>query len=284
MNLKEEDIRTYIENWLRQKGIATEREVACGNGVRADLVTPDTVIEVKKQLTRGTIYQAYGQGVAYQTLLKKPKLIIIGLAPSSEARYQEAQRIAENVRSDKVEVVFIDKDPKWKPVHAAITAQASLPPELKSPAQSTDPLPDQLPAKLPDQKSQSAVRLPFEVAAASVEAEPKPAASGEPDSAKPAAPAAKPASRPTSQPHGQNDSSPSAVFVWKDIWKLLLLILVFLWIRAYIWRISGQPNVEPNSQLNNPPNGQENLPVQLDSRPQPDPSPTPFTIPSVPQK
>ena len=110
---QEEDIRQYIEARLKQQGVAFEREVACGNGIRADLVTPDTVIEIKRRLNRGTLYQAYGQGVAYQKLLNKPKLLIIGLAPTSEAKYQEAQRIAENVRAESVEVVFIDRDPNW---------------------------------------------------------------------------------------------------------------------------------------------------------------------------
>lgn len=110
---QEEDIRQYIEARLQQKGIKTQREVACGNGIRADLVTSDMVIEVKRRLNRGAIYQAYGQGVAYQKLLKKPKLLIIGLAPASESKYQEAQRIAENIRTKGVEVVFIDKDPSW---------------------------------------------------------------------------------------------------------------------------------------------------------------------------
>lgn len=274
MNLKEEDIRRYIEDWLKQKGIATEREVACGSGVRADLVTSDTVIEVKKQLNRGTIYQAYGQGVAYQTLLKKPKLIIIGLAPSSDTRYQEAQRIAENVRSDKVEVVFIDKDPRWQPVHAAIVAQASLSPELKS----LDKSPDQLPDKLPKSKSKPTVQLPFEVAAASAEA-----GADQPTAQASSAAAAKSAEQSDAKPSspgskGSQDSTDSGppVFVWKDVWKLLLLILVFLWIRAYIWQTSSQQSGQPASQ--------DNQPVQLDSQPQPDPAPTPFTIPSVPQK
>lgn len=136
MELKQEtDIRQYIETWLKQQGIPAEREVVCGNGVRADLVTPDTVIEIKKYLNRGAIYQALGQGVAYQTLLNKPKLLIIGLAPPSEKRYQEAQRIAENIRTETVQVVFIDKDPKWGLAAASIepTAVANPKPQVRLP-------------------------------------------------------------------------------------------------------------------------------------------------------
>lgn len=120
MAVREEDIRTSIEAWLKQQGVSVKREVACGNGIRADLVTPDMVIEVKKCLNRGNIYQAHGQGATYQKLLNKPKLLIIGLAPASEAKYQEAQRIAANIRSKTVNVVFLDKDPRWA-VAAAMT-------------------------------------------------------------------------------------------------------------------------------------------------------------------
>lgn len=148
VELKQEaDICKYIEAWLKQQGISAEREVVCGNGVRADLVTPDMVIEIKKHLNRGAIYQAYGQGVAYQKLLNKPKLLIIGLAPPSDVRYQEAQRIAENIRTETVQVVFIDKDPKWGLAAASIQSMAA------------------------SQDSKPQVRLPFEPVAASKSAQ-----------------------------------------------------------------------------------------------------------------
>lgn len=132
--VREEDIRTHIEAWLKQQGVSVEREVVCGNGIRADLVTPDTVIEVKKYLNRGALYQAHGQGAAYQKLLKKPKLLIIGLAPTTEAKYQEAQRIAENIRTDAVEVVFLDKDPKRvQAAFAGVDAPPSISPTIKLP-------------------------------------------------------------------------------------------------------------------------------------------------------
>jgi hypothetical protein len=140
MELKrEEDICNHIAAWLKRQGTGVEREVVCGNGIRADLVTPDTVIEVKRYLNRGALYQAYGQGVAYQKQLNKPKLLIIGLAPPTEAKYQEAQRIAENIRQDGVEVVFLDKDPGWVGALTLPTAEVApssvrLPFEPEAPA------------------------------------------------------------------------------------------------------------------------------------------------------
>lgn len=57
----EESIRLAVEYRLRQWGIAYEREVSVGVGqLRADIVTADTVIEVKKTLGRSGIYQAKG--------------------------------------------------------------------------------------------------------------------------------------------------------------------------------------------------------------------------------
>lgn len=219
MELKQEqDIRNYIEAWLKQQGILADREVVCGNGIRADLVTPDTVIEIKKQLNRGAIYQAYGQGVAYQKLLNKPKLLIIGLAPASEPKYQEAQRIAENIRTDTVQVVFIDRDPKWGLVGISARSKEAL----KAASQSSTA------------KSQPAsVQLPFE----------KPVAS---ESAKPTT-----ASSKTAQSDRPKliDHNPI-----KDIWVLLLIILLFIWVKAAIWRGEHSESLdsEPIPELKSP--------------------------------
>jgi hypothetical protein len=220
---REEDIRTQIEAWLKQQGVSVEREVVCGNGVRADLVTPDTVIEVKKYLNRGALYQAHGQGAAYQKLLKKPKLLIIGLAPTTEAKYQEAQRIAENIRTDAVEVVFIDKDPKW--------AQATF--------AAVDPQPP---------RTQSTIKLPFEPVPAKADA----TAKGGKSSSNSASSKSSQVPAPASSNH--------LTFTSKDIWALLLIILLFLWIKAAVWK--NQVEVEPPQsvpEFSSPP---QNLPPQ----------------------
>jgi hypothetical protein len=209
--VREEDIRTQIEAWLKQQGISVEREVVCGNGIRADLVTPDMVIEVKKYLNRGALYQAYGQGAAYQKLLKKPKLLIVGLAPVTEAKYQEAQRIAENLCTDAVKVVFLDQNLKsTQTALAASFGNGAVQPAL----QPVPPAPT--------------VRLPFEPKTDSAEATP----ASEPSTA------GKPA---------QNAPQPSAMsgfrLTGKDLLPLLLLILLFLWIKAAYWQ---QEQLEPD--------------------------------------
>ena len=206
---QEEEIRQYIEARLKQQGIAVQREVACGNGIRADLVTSDRVIEIKRQLNRGAIYQAYGQGVAYQKLLNKPKLLIIGLAPSSESKYQEAQRIAENVRTESVEVVFIDKDPDWGLAAASVGALGG---------KAVEQVAEKVAEKVEGAKAKPAeVALPVASSASSANSKAEAA-----NSAKPTA-TAKPAASP----------------VMKDFWILLLIILVFLGIRTYLR--SNQP-------------------------------------------
>jgi hypothetical protein len=266
-SMQEEDIRRYIEAWLKQQGISTEREVTCGNGVRADLVTPDTVIEIKKQLNRGSIYQAYGQGVAYQNLLKKPKLMIIGFAPASETRYQEAQRIAENVQTENVQVVFIDKDPQWG-LAVALTsgAQPPLPPALKLAKSALPDLPPDLKAaaKSAAKSAQTGgAQLPFEIAAAATEGSGgEGSGGGGKETGQEATKEAKSSAQSSDKP---------AALISKDIWILLLIILLFLWIRAYFWRPNPSYQTEP--QIPAP-----SLSPSLDP-----PSPE-FTVPWVPQK
>ena len=252
---QEEEIRQYIEARLKQQGIAVQREVACGNGIRADLVTSDRVIEIKRQLNRGAIYQAYGQGVAYQKLLNKPKLLIIGLAPSSESKYQEAQRIAENVRTESVEVVFIDKDPDWGLAAASVGALGGKPakPASKPASQSAaksgkarlpfEPVPasiagdviEKIAEKVEDGSLQKAVEQVAEKVAEKVEGA----------KAKPAEVTLPVASSANSKAEAANSAKPTAAAkpaaspVMKDFWILLLIILVFLGTRTYLR--SNQP-------------------------------------------
>jgi len=258
---QEEDIRQYIEARLKQRGIAAQREVACGNGIRADLVTPDMVIEIKRQLNRGAIYQAYGQGVAYQKLLNKPKLLIIGLAPSSESKYQEAQRIAENVRTESVEVVFIDKDPHWGLAAASVgpialggnlaklagksatkpgrtrlpfePVPASMAGEVagKLVDQVVEKVAEKVAEKVTDESVQKAVDQVAEKVAEKV-ADPKGDAKAKPaEVTLPFANSkAEAANSGKSTAQAKSATSPAM----KDFWILLLIILVFLSIRPYL--------------------------------------------------
>lgn len=221
---REEDIRTQIEAWLKQQGVSVEREVVCGNGIRADLVTSDTVIEVKKYLNRGALYQAYGQGAAYQKLLKKPNLLIVGLAPATEAKYQEAQRIAENIRTDAVKVVFLEKDLKLTQTALAASLGQGI---VQSNSQSS-PSP--------------AVKLPFEPAATPAKANPT--------QANPAKDAST-SSAPDKQSKDAAQPSPSSqpMLLSKDFLPLLLLILLFLLIKAAFWQ---QEQFEPDQPLPDP--------------------------------
>ncbi|MBW4468603.1 MAG: hypothetical protein KME07_24525 [Pegethrix bostrychoides GSE-TBD4-15B] len=274
---QEEDIRQYIEARLQQKGIKTQREVACGNGIRADLVTSDMVIEVKRRLNRGAIYQAYGQGVAYQKLLKKPKLLIIGLAPTSESKYQEAQRIAENIRTKGVEVVFIDKDPSWGIAAASVGGwwaqltgrSAPVQPVSQPVSQPVQPVSQSAATQLTIQPvakptSKPTARLPFEPVQASItgdiaekvaekvvekaaekiaekSAEKTPEAS--PAKAKPPEVVLPPEAGKA--PAASKSLPPAKLFrlnsTMKDFWILLLIIVTFVVIKTYLERSQPTP-------------------------------------------
>jgi hypothetical protein len=136
----EKEVQDYIKAWLSQQGVSCEDEVVCSpNGIRADIVTPDAVIEVKKYLDREAIYQAKGQGLTYRRLLNRPKLLIMGLAPKSPDSFEQAQRIAEDVQTPDVEVIFIDKDPGWGLVQSSAESKAPDSPVPASVVESTKP-------------------------------------------------------------------------------------------------------------------------------------------------
>lgn len=273
---REEDIRQYIEARLNQQGVAFEREVACGNGIRADLVTPDMVIEIKRRLNRGTLYQAYGQGVAYQKLLNKPKLLIIGLAPTSEAKYQEAQRIAENVRAESVEVVFIDKDPNWGLAAAGVTLgakpagkPAGKPGIARLPFEPvTASIVGTVAEKVAEKIVEKAAEKIAEKAAEKTAEKPAEASATKAKPTEAVLPAT-PKADPPSAPPPPASAKPARPL--KDFWRLLLLILVFLWIRAYLWH--SQAPIPRLADPLAPPAAPPAAPLRK-PRPQP-PSPAP---------
>jgi hypothetical protein len=114
----EQQLADYVQQFLNKKGQKTQREVTCGDATfRADIVTRDAVIECKYTLDRAGLYQALGQGLTYAKRLRKNRVILIGLTPTSPEAKSLAERIAADLRTrrnPRVEVVFLDQDPKWK--------------------------------------------------------------------------------------------------------------------------------------------------------------------------
>lgn len=108
----EEQLQDYCLRVLRQKGIPCTKELYL-NGLRADIVTPDAVIECKKVLTRDAIWQAYGQAREYADRTGKPRVILVGQSPNSEKALNAAMGAADQLKG-KAEVSFIDRDRYWQ--------------------------------------------------------------------------------------------------------------------------------------------------------------------------
>ena len=110
----ERELQEYISNRLNKRDIANEMEVSCGvrnqTELRADIVTIDSIIEVKLYLTRDNLQKALGQARLYESYLNKPKIKLMGLRPSNEKAYTEAKRYAHQIESapgSNVKVVFL---------------------------------------------------------------------------------------------------------------------------------------------------------------------------------
>jgi hypothetical protein len=72
--------REIEEAWCRlldSQGIAYRRQVQTSCGV-ADIVTDDTVYEVKLELNRHSLFKAAGQVTLYAAALRKPRRMIVG--------------------------------------------------------------------------------------------------------------------------------------------------------------------------------------------------------------
>ena len=105
-------LQVYCLEVLKSKGIAAQAEVWT-NGIRADIVTDDSVYELKKVLTREAIYQAFGQASAYNQTLKRRYICIVGQSPNHPAEFEQAVHIAKAISTATVRVSFIDHDSFW---------------------------------------------------------------------------------------------------------------------------------------------------------------------------
>jgi hypothetical protein len=75
---KERELQRYIATALTMQGYDVKIEVPVIEGLRADIVTTNTVVEVKFRLTRESLFAAVGQAVTYQHYLRKRQVVIIG--------------------------------------------------------------------------------------------------------------------------------------------------------------------------------------------------------------
>ncbi len=100
---------------LRQYGFQAKTEVKF-NGGYADIYTNwqgNTIIEIKKYLTRKTIYEAFGQLNLYSRG-GDYKLVIAGFNPSDPNEQESSLRIASIVEQDgRVQVLFIDANSSY---------------------------------------------------------------------------------------------------------------------------------------------------------------------------
>ena len=107
---KEEDLQKAIASSLIEHGYKVQTEVKC-NGGFIDIVTDfdgGTIIEIKKQLTRDTIYQAAGQLHLYG-IGNEYKLLAMGFLPSNEGDVQQAKATASMVsQGERINCLFIE--------------------------------------------------------------------------------------------------------------------------------------------------------------------------------
>ena len=107
---KEEDLQKAIASSLIEHGYKVQTEVKC-NGGFIDIATDfngGTIVEVKKYLTRDTIYQAAGQLHLYG-IGNEYKLLAMGFLPSNDGDAQRAKTTASMVsQGERINCLFIE--------------------------------------------------------------------------------------------------------------------------------------------------------------------------------
>ncbi|HEY9692218.1 MAG TPA: hypothetical protein V6D15_08445 [Oculatellaceae cyanobacterium] len=74
----EKELQNVIAKVLNMHEIEAQSEVFIAEGLRADIVTLSSVIEVKLKLSRESLFSAVGQVLTYKYHLKKERGIILG--------------------------------------------------------------------------------------------------------------------------------------------------------------------------------------------------------------
>lgn len=87
----EKELQEYCYEVLKYRGIDYQAEVSVSErDGRADIVTADAVIELKKILTRESIHSAVGQALSYNATLQREKVIIMGCKPATDEALNSA--------------------------------------------------------------------------------------------------------------------------------------------------------------------------------------------------
>jgi hypothetical protein len=105
-------LQVYCLSILKARKIEAKEEVSVGP-LRADIVTEDAVYELKKVLTRESLYQALGQAIAYNKVLNKKYICIVGQAPTNVLEYDQVIKVARAISSAEIVVSFVETDPFW---------------------------------------------------------------------------------------------------------------------------------------------------------------------------
>lgn len=94
-SVSERDLQQWLASLLYASGVPCQVEVQTHHQhrTRADIITDDTVIELKRVLDREKIHQAYSQAQIYAAHLGKPNIVLAGLAPSPSARHDAISAI-----------------------------------------------------------------------------------------------------------------------------------------------------------------------------------------------
>ncbi len=107
---REEDLQKAIASRLIEHGYQAQTEVK-SNGGFIDIATDfdgGTIIEIKKYLTRDTIYQSAGQLHLYG-ISNEYKLLAMGFLPSNDGDQAQARTTASMVSQDeRINVLFIE--------------------------------------------------------------------------------------------------------------------------------------------------------------------------------
>jgi hypothetical protein len=106
-----ETLQTFLSRWLEEHGHSVYRQVPCPDGDEIDILTQDYAIECPHILTQTALWSAADAVQTKKVHFPDQRLVIAGLTPPQD--WEDAYKIAEQLKTAGVEVWFVDQMPPF---------------------------------------------------------------------------------------------------------------------------------------------------------------------------
>jgi len=117
-----EALQSFLSRWLEEHGHSVHRQVPSPAGGEIDILTQDYAIDCPHILTQTALWSAADDMKAQIAHFPDQRLVIAGLTPDQD--WEEAYKVAEQLKTAGIEVWFVDQMPPFVNYYAKVAKAA----------------------------------------------------------------------------------------------------------------------------------------------------------------